>query len=71
MKEDVIFYVWPVSKKPKGYSDLNLIMNDFTPEELEGATIQVLYRGTVIGVLNTDTVVQELEDVVEREFLNR
>ena len=54
------FMVWPEAMKPRTYDNLGDIKKDFSREELEGATFQVLYGCVVVGILTTISVLEEV-----------
>ena len=56
------FRVWPSNgERLRYYSNLYHIRNDFfNRNELDGATIAVVFNGTVVGYLNTENVLDEV-----------
>jgi len=54
------FAVWTKEHKVRYYDDLSEVQSDFTAKELEGANIQVLLNGTVVGHLNTENTINEI-----------
>ncbi len=48
VKNKTCFRVWPEKTKPRYYTDLADIGNDFTPEEIANASICVILNATVL-----------------------
>ena len=54
------FRIWPVEKKVRYYNDLAEIANDFTEQEAKDASIDVIYKGVIVGTLLTSAVIAEI-----------
>ena len=54
------FLVSPKGSKCRYYTDLLYIAEDYNKRELEGANIEVLLNGVVVGSLNTVSVLNEV-----------
>ena len=57
---EVKYVIWPAVSKVRYYDDIDKITLDFKAEELQDASISIIFNGVLVGILDTDQAIKEV-----------